>query len=158
MCFYLTFNLSGREWLMIELELTIVKRPDVRQEMRSFPALAHTIVLWAPDTAGPWSAVTIKHISINFVAYLGSLKYKREKFLFIKSPSKCLIYLSTNMLNGLKMYVMLFNYCRDKNLHKMVSHRHQASCLINCSKYSVNGIIHVSGLVSQLKLLDPINS
>ena len=30
-----------------------------------------TIVLWAPDTAGPWSAVIIKHISMNLHAYAG---------------------------------------------------------------------------------------
>lgn len=33
--------------------LTIVRSPDVRDEMRSLPARAQTIVLWAPDTAGP---------------------------------------------------------------------------------------------------------
>jgi len=51
----------------------MVRRPDVREDTRSFPALAVTIVLWAPDTAGPWSAVTIRHISRNLQAYAGSL-------------------------------------------------------------------------------------
>ena len=55
--------------------LTMVRSPDVRDEIRSFPARAHTMVLCAPDTAGPWSAVTIRHISINFPAYGGSLSY-----------------------------------------------------------------------------------
>ena len=32
------------------------------------------MVLWAPDTAGPWSAVTIRHISMNWQAYLGNLE------------------------------------------------------------------------------------
>ena len=45
----------------------------MREDTRSFPALAVTIVLWAPDTAGPWSAVTIRHISRNLQAYVGSL-------------------------------------------------------------------------------------
>lgn len=31
----------------------MVRRPDVRLEMRSLPARAHTMVLWAPETAGP---------------------------------------------------------------------------------------------------------
>lgn len=31
--------------------LTIVRRPDTREDMRSFPALAVTIVLCAPETA-----------------------------------------------------------------------------------------------------------
>ena len=35
------------------LFLTMVRRPDVRLEMRSLPARAQTIVLWAPETAGP---------------------------------------------------------------------------------------------------------
>jgi len=48
--------------------LTIVRRPDVREETRSLPALAVTIVLWAPDTAGPWSADTMRHISKNLQA------------------------------------------------------------------------------------------
>ena len=42
--------------------------PEVRLEMRSLPARAQTIVLWAPDTAGPWSAVTIRTISMNLDA------------------------------------------------------------------------------------------
>lgn len=53
--------------------LTIVRRPDAKHETKSLPARAHTIVLCAPLTAGPWSAVTIKHISKYLHAYLGSL-------------------------------------------------------------------------------------
>ena len=33
--------------------LTMVNRPDVTEETRSFPALAVMTVLCAPDTAGP---------------------------------------------------------------------------------------------------------
>ena len=58
--------------------LTMVRRPEVRLEMRSLPARAQTMVLWAPETAGPWSAVTIRHISMNWQAYLGNLCTKRE--------------------------------------------------------------------------------
>lgn len=46
----------------------MVNNPDTRDDTRSFPALVQTMVLWAPDTAGPWSAVTIKHISKKVVA------------------------------------------------------------------------------------------
>lgn len=48
--------------------LTIVNKPETKDDIKSFPARAHTIVLWAPLTAGPWSAVIIKHISINLFA------------------------------------------------------------------------------------------
>ena len=56
------------------LPLTMVNRPETRDDTRSFPALAVTMVLWAPDTAGPWSADTIRHISMNLHAYVGSLR------------------------------------------------------------------------------------
>ena len=36
--------------------------PETRLETRSFPALAVTIVLWAPETQGPWSAHNMIHI------------------------------------------------------------------------------------------------
>ena len=49
-----------------------VSKPEASDDTRSLPALAATIVLWAPATAGPWSAVTISTISTNFVAYAGS--------------------------------------------------------------------------------------
>lgn len=50
--------------------LTIVRSPDTRELTKSLPALAQTIVLCAPDTAGPWSAVNIKDISRN-LQYIG---------------------------------------------------------------------------------------
>ena len=31
----------------------MVSNPEQRDDTRSFPALAETMVLWAPDTAGP---------------------------------------------------------------------------------------------------------
>lgn len=46
----------------------------MRLEIRSLPARAQTMVLWAPETAGPWSAVTMRHISMNWQAYLGNLR------------------------------------------------------------------------------------
>ena len=49
----------------------MVSRPLQRAEMRSLPARAVTIVLCAPETAGPWSAVTMSTISMNLVAYGG---------------------------------------------------------------------------------------
>jgi len=51
-----------------------VRSPETREETRSLPALAQTMVLWAPDTAGPWSAVIIRHISRNLHAYGGNLQ------------------------------------------------------------------------------------
>lgn len=51
------------------------------------------MVLWAPDTAGPWSAVTIRHISMNWQAYLGNLgtdttsvRDRIQMQMFVKSP------------------------------------------------------------------------
>ena len=46
----------------------IVSKPLATEDIRSLPALAATIALCAPETAGPWSAVTIMAISINLVA------------------------------------------------------------------------------------------
>mmetsp|Transcript_658 Transcript_658/g.2759 ORF Transcript_658/g.2759 Transcript_658/m.2759 type:complete len:246 (+) Transcript_658:280-1017(+) len=43
----------------------MVSKPETRAETRSLPARAVTMALWAPLTAGPWSAVTIKIISMN---------------------------------------------------------------------------------------------
>ena len=34
--------------------LTIVNRPEAREDIKSLPALAATIVLWAPETAIRW--------------------------------------------------------------------------------------------------------
>lgn len=57
--------------------LTIVNKPDVTDDTKSFPARAVTIVLCAPDTAGPWSAVTMRQISRKRHAYSGSLQQKK---------------------------------------------------------------------------------
>lgn len=35
----------------------MVARPEINEETRSLPARAATMVLWAPLTQGPWSAV-----------------------------------------------------------------------------------------------------
>mmetsp|Transcript_23277 Transcript_23277/g.49570 ORF Transcript_23277/g.49570 Transcript_23277/m.49570 type:complete len:212 (-) Transcript_23277:989-1624(-) len=43
----------------------MVRRPLHRAETKSLPARAVTMVLWAPLTAGPWSAVTSRIISMN---------------------------------------------------------------------------------------------
>ena len=39
----------------------MVSSPETRQLIRSLPARAVTIVLWAPDTQGPWSAHSTTH-------------------------------------------------------------------------------------------------
>mmetsp|Transcript_65820 Transcript_65820/g.170881 ORF Transcript_65820/g.170881 Transcript_65820/m.170881 type:complete len:246 (-) Transcript_65820:985-1722(-) len=50
----------------------IVSRPLHNADTKSLPARAVTIVLWAPLTAGPWSAVTMRIISMNLVHARGS--------------------------------------------------------------------------------------
>lgn len=72
--------------------LTMVRRPEVRLEMRSLPALAQTMVLWAPETAGPWSAVTIRHISMNWQAYLGNLHNKKETMVMWRTLEESFTY------------------------------------------------------------------
>mmetsp|Transcript_2379 Transcript_2379/g.5345 ORF Transcript_2379/g.5345 Transcript_2379/m.5345 type:complete len:246 (-) Transcript_2379:1118-1855(-) len=52
----------------------MVSSPLQSDDTRSFPARALTMVLWAPLTAGPWSAVTIKTISMNFAQAGGSCR------------------------------------------------------------------------------------
>mmetsp|Transcript_19396 Transcript_19396/g.59734 ORF Transcript_19396/g.59734 Transcript_19396/m.59734 type:complete len:267 (+) Transcript_19396:66-866(+) len=50
----------------------MVNNPDASELTRSLPARVATMALCAPATAGPWSAVTMRTISTNFVAYGGS--------------------------------------------------------------------------------------
>mmetsp|Transcript_64000 Transcript_64000/g.177903 ORF Transcript_64000/g.177903 Transcript_64000/m.177903 type:complete len:228 (-) Transcript_64000:442-1125(-) len=50
----------------------IVRSPLQSDETKSLPAREETIVLCAPLTAGPWSAVTIKTMSMKFVHSAGS--------------------------------------------------------------------------------------
>ena len=57
----------------------MVSSPEVRLETRSLPARAQMMVLWAPETAGPWSAVTIRHISMNWQEYLGNLEEGKDR-------------------------------------------------------------------------------
>lgn len=64
--------------------LTMVSRPEVRHEMRSLPARVQTMVLCAPETAGPWSAVTIRHISMNWQAYRGNLNKNTATLMPLK--------------------------------------------------------------------------
>ena len=56
----------------------MVSRPETRQEIKSLPARAVTMVLWAPDTHGPWSAHSTTHISMNLVAYRGSRRLNQS--------------------------------------------------------------------------------
>lgn len=58
--------------------LTTVSRPETRDDTRSLPARAQTIVLCAPDTAGPWSAVTMRHISKNLQTYGGRQRWNHR--------------------------------------------------------------------------------
>mmetsp|Transcript_39488 Transcript_39488/g.53635 ORF Transcript_39488/g.53635 Transcript_39488/m.53635 type:complete len:210 (-) Transcript_39488:1144-1773(-) len=65
----------------------MVRRPEQRAETRSFPALEATMVLCAPLTAGPWSAVTMRTISINLHAYGGSLRRNHRRDNTPPTPS-----------------------------------------------------------------------
>ena len=56
----------------------MVSMPLATEEIKSLPALAATIALCAPETAGPWSAVTIIAISMNLVAYGGKLAFEPQ--------------------------------------------------------------------------------
>ena len=40
------------------------------------------MVLCAPDTAGPWSAVIIKHISMNLHAYGGRRRWNLNEQIY----------------------------------------------------------------------------
>jgi hypothetical protein len=51
--------------------LPVVKRPEANDEMRSLPARVATMVFIAPDTARPWSAVSMRTISMNMVTQGG---------------------------------------------------------------------------------------
>lgn len=46
----------------------IVSNPDTRAEIKSLPARVVMIVFIAPETAGPWSAVSMSTISRNLPA------------------------------------------------------------------------------------------
>lgn len=59
--------------------LTTVSRPETSDDTRSLPARAQTIVLCAPDTAGPWSAVTMRHISKNLHTYVGRQRWNHRR-------------------------------------------------------------------------------
>jgi len=66
----------------------MVKRPVTKHEIKSFPALAVTRVLWAPLTAGPWSATVLITVSIKSVAHLGKrfLNQSRVKTSATENP------------------------------------------------------------------------
>lgn len=61
--------------------LPMVNRPDANEETKSLPARVATIVFMAPETAGPWSAVSMRTISMNLVAQIGSpiRRYQQKK-------------------------------------------------------------------------------
>lgn len=70
--------------------LTIVRSPDTRELTKSLPALAQTIVLCAPDTAGPWSAVNIKDISRNLQYIGGRHRWNHNNETTPPIPTFCL--------------------------------------------------------------------
>ena len=70
------FKFTKKRETQVCIYLTMVSSPETRDETRSFPALAQTMVLCAPETAGPWSAVIIRHISRNLQAYGGMRRCK----------------------------------------------------------------------------------
>mmetsp|Transcript_16763 Transcript_16763/g.23477 ORF Transcript_16763/g.23477 Transcript_16763/m.23477 type:complete len:221 (+) Transcript_16763:378-1040(+) len=67
----------------------MVNKPEHREETRSLPALAATMVLWAPETAGPWSAVTMSTISMNLLKYDGSFRRNQRSPSTPPIPRSC---------------------------------------------------------------------
>ena len=71
---------------------------------KSLPALAATMVLWAPETAGPWSAVTIRHSSKNLQKYSGNSRWNHSNpktppiplFFFTTSEIRTPAYISSS--------------------------------------------------------------
>ena len=61
--------------------LPMVNRPEASDEIKSLPAREATIVFMAPDTAGPWSAVSMSTISMNLVAHGGRPRRGRINIL-----------------------------------------------------------------------------
>lgn len=89
--------------------LPMVKRPEAREEMRSLPARVATMVFmalqknqsqhtghygrWAcayPETAGPWSAVSMRTISMNLVAHGGRRLLNHSKLTTPPRPMSSL--------------------------------------------------------------------
>lgn len=50
----------------------MVVSPAMSEDLRSFPALAVTIAFVAPETAGPWSAISTRIVLRKLHAYSGS--------------------------------------------------------------------------------------
>mmetsp|Transcript_23113 Transcript_23113/g.64130 ORF Transcript_23113/g.64130 Transcript_23113/m.64130 type:complete len:246 (+) Transcript_23113:421-1158(+) len=67
----------------------MVSKPLHKAETKSFPARAVTIVLCAPLTAGPWSAVTMRIISMNLVHSLGSCRRNHRSERTPPMPISC---------------------------------------------------------------------
>mmetsp|Transcript_67816 Transcript_67816/g.151895 ORF Transcript_67816/g.151895 Transcript_67816/m.151895 type:complete len:206 (-) Transcript_67816:1547-2164(-) len=65
----------------------MVAKPEINEDTRSFPALAATMVLWAPETQGPWSAVVITQSSMNFETYWGRRRRNQSKEMAPPTPS-----------------------------------------------------------------------
>jgi hypothetical protein len=66
----------------------IVVKPAIRDDLRSFHALAVIIALVAPETAGPWSASNINIALMNSNPYSGkSLFNQRFQITFAKLPA-----------------------------------------------------------------------
>mmetsp|Transcript_60561 Transcript_60561/g.195036 ORF Transcript_60561/g.195036 Transcript_60561/m.195036 type:complete len:224 (+) Transcript_60561:452-1123(+) len=65
----------------------MVARPEMSDETRSLPALAATIVLCAPETQGPWSAVVMTQSSMNFETYWGSRRRNQRSAIAPPTPS-----------------------------------------------------------------------
>mmetsp|Transcript_91097 Transcript_91097/g.244282 ORF Transcript_91097/g.244282 Transcript_91097/m.244282 type:complete len:231 (-) Transcript_91097:87-779(-) len=65
----------------------MVASPEISEETRSLPARAATMVLWAPETQGPWSAVVMTHSSMNLDTYAGSRRLNHRSEIAPPTPS-----------------------------------------------------------------------
>merc|ERR1719426_13031 len=64
----------------------MVSKPEHKDEIKSLPARAATTVLCAPDTAGPWSAQIVKHISRKRKQLSGSMRRNHNKEIAPPKP------------------------------------------------------------------------
>mmetsp|Transcript_115201 Transcript_115201/g.372322 ORF Transcript_115201/g.372322 Transcript_115201/m.372322 type:complete len:217 (-) Transcript_115201:364-1014(-) len=66
-----------------------VRRPEAKAETRSLPARAVTMALCAPLTAGPWSAVTMRTISMNLQQASGNRRRNHRSESTPPTPKDC---------------------------------------------------------------------
>mmetsp|Transcript_70289 Transcript_70289/g.147147 ORF Transcript_70289/g.147147 Transcript_70289/m.147147 type:complete len:246 (+) Transcript_70289:206-943(+) len=102
----------------------MVRSPLQSAEMRSLPARAVTMVLCAPLTAGPWSAVTIKIISMNLQQAGGSCLRNHSSD---KVPPMPMSFLKTSLM-GMPQYFNSSPRSSEMELMKFAGFRTMPNC------------------------------